>query len=105
MKKLLTVSSLVLILGAISYTNSEAKVLPVIEGSELLDTLASQSNEDLDNLPELTAGNYKNVETEYLNSPKNYFFKEKLICEAKQLCCLSFTYSSFDSILKPKIRQ
>ena len=102
MKKLLTVSSLVFFLGVISYINSEAKMLPVIEGSELLDTLASQNNEELNNMTELNAGIYKDVDLEYLDSPNYCFFKEKLNCMDKSFCPLSLMYDSFDSILNLK---
>lgn len=60
MKKLLSSSFLIFFLGVIISQNAEAKVLPVIEGSELLDTLASQSNEELQ-MPALTAGLFKHM--------------------------------------------
>jgi hypothetical protein len=46
MKNLPTAALLIFFLGFILASSSYAKVLPIIEGSELLDTLASQSNEE-----------------------------------------------------------
>jgi hypothetical protein len=80
----------------------EAKVLPIIEGSELLDTLACQINEDINNMPELSAGIYKYVDLEYLNSPLIDFISEEFIYEGKWFCYYSTMDYPFDSILKPK---
>lgn len=60
MKNLPTAALLIFFLGFILASSSYAKVLPIIEGSELLDTLASQSNEELQ-MPALTAGLFKHM--------------------------------------------
>jgi len=52
-------------MGISIQSNSNAKVLPIIEGAELMDTLASQNNE-ITNLPELSVGIYKYIDIEPL---------------------------------------
>jgi hypothetical protein len=98
MKKLLTVSSLLLFLGAISYTNSEAKVLPVIEGSELLDTLASQSNDEI-NIPELSAGVYNHFDFKHIIPYVDNYPLLKMNYNGKWACCHSKINIPFDSFL------
>lgn len=101
MKKLLTSTFLIFFLGTIICSSSDAKVLPVIEGSELLDSLASQNSEEI-NMAELTAMIYKYVELEYLINPLNNFPRKKLKNRDNWICCYSLMYNSFGSPLYPK---
>ncbi len=102
MKIILTTSFLLLFLNTILCSTSGAKVLPVIEGSELLDTLATQNNGYFNSKPELIAWNYKYPGTENFISPQNYFLNERLFYGANRLCDLSLLNISFDSILNIK---
>jgi len=65
MKTLRITLVLIFFLGISIHSNSYAKVLPIIEGAEMIDTLASQNNE-ITNLPELSVGIYKNIDFEPL---------------------------------------
>ena len=65
MKTLLLYLVLILFRGISIQSDSYAKVLPIIEGAELMDTSASQNNE-ITNLPELSVGIYKNIDIEPL---------------------------------------
>ncbi len=61
MKNLLATLVLLFLLGVTIHSSIYAKVLPIIEGAELLDTLDAQNNDKIIQ-PELSAGIYKNVD-------------------------------------------
>ena len=88
-------------LGFIICSPSNAKVLPIIEGSEILDSLASQNSEE-HNMPELNAGIYKYVDFEYMINPHSNFLKEKLYSMDKRFYSYSFITDSVYPILYPK---
>ena len=98
MKNLLTTTFLVFFLVFLVSSSSYAKVLPIIEGSELLDTLASQNNEEL-NMPSLTAGVYKYVDLEHMIVPQGNFLKEQLNSMDIWSHSFSFMNESENSIL------
>lgn len=98
---MITTTFLILFLNTILCSTSGAKVLPVIEGSELLDTLSTQNNEDLSNLPELTAGIHKYTGLENLNTSDKYL-TVKLFLKSKPLCCYPLLHNSFCSVFIPK---
>jgi hypothetical protein len=60
MKNLLATLVLLFLLGVTFHSSINAKVLPIIEGAELMDTLDAQNNYKLIQ-PELSAGIYNNV--------------------------------------------
>jgi len=98
MKNLLTASILIFFLGTIIYSNTEAKVLPIIEGSELLDTLASHNNDEF-NMPDQTAGINETVDLEHVISTLNNFPVKKLSYRDKSLFCYSLKFKSYNSPL------
>ena len=102
MKNFLTTTILVLFSGFILCSISNAKVLPIIEGSDLLDSLVSDINEEL-TIPDLHAGIYKSVALKHQLKPQNNFLKEKLKSMNKCPGCYSIIYESFYShfYLKP----
>jgi hypothetical protein len=101
MKKLKSASFLIFLFATIIYSNSEAKVLPIIEGSELLDTLASQNNEVV-NMPELTAGIYKHIDFKHMIPYIDKYPLTKKNYNGKWISCHSKIYIPFDSLLYPK---
>lgn len=96
MKKFLRVSILIFFLGAIIYPNTEAKVLPIIEGSELLDTLASQNNEEI-NMPELSAGIYNHADFKHMLLYIDKYPSMKMDYNGKCVSCYSKIDLPFDS--------
>lgn len=71
MKNLLTILVLTYLLGTTIHSGVNARVLPIIEGDELLDSLASQNNDQI-NLPELVTGIFDSI---YIEHPVNSFDK------------------------------
>lgn len=65
MKNLLAALALLFLMGVAVHSSTNAKVLPIIEGAELLDTLDAQNNDKIIQ-PELSAGIYKNVDLRHL---------------------------------------
>jgi hypothetical protein len=61
MKNLLATLVLLFLLGVTIHSSIYAKVLPIIEGAELLDTLDAQNSDKIIQ-PELSAWIYKNVD-------------------------------------------
>ncbi len=102
MKTLLITLVLIFFLGISIHSNSYAKVLPIIEGTELMDTLASQNNEKA-NLPDLSTGIYKNVELEHVFYSIEKYPSKEVIYDARWLLCISSINRSlaFLLILKP----
>lgn len=78
MKTLILYSVLIFFLGISIHSSSYAKVLPIIEGAELLDTLAAQNDEKV-NPPDLSTGLYKNTWLLHLFYTSDKYLKDEMI--------------------------
>jgi len=102
MKNLQTALFFIFLLGTTIHSSTNAKVLPIIEGAELLDTLDVQNNNKV-NLPELSAGIYKNVELEHLFHAIDKYTLQIVMYNGERLLSNLSINTSYDYllILKP----
>jgi hypothetical protein len=105
MKNLLATLVLLFLLGVTIHSSINAKVLPIIEGAELMDTLDAQNNYKLIQ-PELSAGIYNNV-----GLRDSFYYIEKYLLKevfylSEELSFISSLYKSCTILffLKPTMR-